>query len=143
MGGRSSKIIKKFNGKKKILAISALLKWFSANGRSLPWRTGYERRDIYHVWLSEVMLQQTRVETVIPYYTDFIKRWKNFTSLANANMKEVLKAWQGWVIIEGHIICIAVLLRYLKNSMESYLAEGMTCSNCRELENIPHLRFVP
>ena len=41
------------------------------------------------------MLQQTRVETVIPYYTDFIKRWKNFTSLANANMKEVLKAWQG------------------------------------------------
>ena len=73
-----------------------LLKWYDAHARDLPWRSrGGEIPDPYAVWLSEVMLQQTRVATVEPYYRKFLKRWPNLESLANAPLDDVLAMWAG------------------------------------------------
>ncbi len=70
-----------------------LLEWFRANGRALPWRI--EPRDPYRVWLSEVMAQQTRIATVIPYYERWLQRFPTVQALADAPLDEVLKAWEG------------------------------------------------
>ena len=73
-----------------------LLKWYDAHARRLPWRaTSGKTPDPYTVWLSEVMLQQTRVATVEPYYHAFLKRWPSLESLAGASLEEVLAAWAG------------------------------------------------
>jgi A/G-specific adenine glycosylase len=69
-----------------------LLAWYRANKRELPWR---ERSDLYSVWVSEAMLQQTRVETVIPYYQQFLKTFPTMRELAEAPEAQVLKAWEG------------------------------------------------
>jgi len=69
-----------------------LLAWAHAHRRDLPWRG---ERDPYRVWISEVMLQQTRVETVIPYYHRFLSRFPTLRSLAEAELDDVLKAWEG------------------------------------------------
>ena len=71
---------------------SQLLKWYNTNKRELPWR---QTRDPYHIWISEILLQQTRVNQGLPYYERFIQRFPNVHDLANAEEKEVLKAWQG------------------------------------------------
>ncbi len=71
-----------------------LLAWFKAEGRALPWRTR-GRRDPYRVWLSEIMLQQTTVAAVAPYYERFLKRWPTVAALARADLDDVLHAWQG------------------------------------------------
>ncbi|MGH7327418.1 MAG: A/G-specific adenine glycosylase, partial [Polyangiaceae bacterium] len=70
----------------------ALLAWYRANKRDLPWR---KTRDPYAIWLSEVMLQQTRVETVIPYYARFLDSYPTITSLAEAPLEDVLAKWSG------------------------------------------------
>jgi A/G-specific adenine glycosylase len=70
-----------------------LLPWFARNARALPWRT--EPRKPYAVWISEIMLQQTRVDTVIPYFQRFLKRFPNPATLAAAPRQDVLKAWEG------------------------------------------------
>jgi A/G-specific adenine glycosylase len=72
--------------------VPLLLRWFAANRRDLPWR---RRRGLYALWVSEVMLQQTRVETVVPYYRRFLKRFPTLASLAAAPLQDVLKAWEG------------------------------------------------
>jgi len=93
---KSKKIIKNFNNEKADLIIKSSLQWFRGNGRDFPWRQKHvKKKNIYKIWLSEIMLQQTRVETVIPYYINFLGKWKNFQELANANIVEVLKVWQG------------------------------------------------
>ncbi|ABO65850.1 A/G-specific adenine DNA glycosylase [Geobacillus thermodenitrificans NG80-2] len=69
-----------------------LLDWFARERRDLPWR---QDRDPYKVWVSEVMLQQTRVETVIPYFEKFIRQFPTLEALADADEDEVLKAWEG------------------------------------------------
>lgn len=69
-----------------------LVDWYDDNARDLPWR---RTRDPYAVWVSEVMLQQTRVETVIPYYHRFLERFPTATDLAAASVDEVLTAWAG------------------------------------------------
>ena len=69
-----------------------LLAWYAGHQRKLPWR---ETSDPYAIWVSEVMLQQTRVETVIDYYLRFIKRFPTVTHLARADVQEVLKLWEG------------------------------------------------
>lgn len=75
---------------------ATLLAWYDVSARVLPWRArGGARSDPYRVWLSEVMLQQTRVETVLPYFARFLARWPDVTSLANARQEEVLSAWAG------------------------------------------------
>jgi A/G-specific adenine glycosylase len=70
----------------------ALLSWFDRTKRDLPWR---RTRDAYRVWLSEIMLQQTRVETVIPYYERFVARFPTVADLAVAPLDEVLALWSG------------------------------------------------
>ena len=70
-----------------------LLPWFAQNARDLPWRA--EPRPPYAVWISEIMLQQTRVDTVIPYFLRFIARFPDPASLATAPLQDVLKLWEG------------------------------------------------
>jgi A/G-specific adenine glycosylase len=72
-----------------------LLSWWDAGHRDLPWRVPQRGADPYRVWLAEVMLQQTRVETAIPYYTRFLGRWPSLEALAAADDAEVLAAWSG------------------------------------------------
>ena len=72
-----------------------LLDWYDAEGRDLPWRTKGAPGDPYRVWLSEIMLQQTTVATVIPYFQNFIRRWPELPALAAAGLDDVLIAWQG------------------------------------------------
>ncbi len=77
-----------------------LLAWYRTHGRDLPWRpsraaSGRTAPDPYHVWLSEIMLQQTMVSTVTGYFDHFVARWPNVSALAAADLDEVLHAWQG------------------------------------------------
>ncbi len=69
-----------------------LLPWFARNKRCMPWRSN---RTPYRVWISELMLQQTRVDQVIPYFNRFMKRFPSLKSLAAASQEEVLKQWEG------------------------------------------------
>jgi len=69
-----------------------ILLWYSKNKRNLPWRS---TKDPYNIWLSEIMLQQTRVAQGTPYYHKFIKNFPTIQDLANASEEEVLKLWQG------------------------------------------------
>ncbi|MDH3982185.1 MAG: hypothetical protein OES84_04710, partial [Kiritimatiellaceae bacterium] len=79
--------------KKTKRAIKAkLLPWFSAHQRSMPWRSN---RTPYRVWVSELMLQQTRVDQATPYFHRFMKRFPSLKSLAAASQEEVLKQWEG------------------------------------------------
>ena len=74
----------------------ALLAWYDRHRRDLPWRAKPgEAADPYGVWLSEIMLQQTLVKTVIPYFLDFLKRWPTVRDLAAAELDDVLRAWAG------------------------------------------------
>lgn len=70
----------------------ALITWYRRHRRDLPWR---RTRDPYCIWLSEVMLQQTRVDTAIAYYERFVQRFPNVAALAAAPIEEVLKLWEG------------------------------------------------
>jgi A/G-specific adenine glycosylase len=70
----------------------SLLNWYQASGRTLPWR---ETRDPYAIWVSEIMLQQTQVKTVLPYYERWLQQFPTVGALANANQQIVLKAWEG------------------------------------------------
>ena len=69
-----------------------LLRWYSLNKRDLPWR---ETKDPYKIWISEIMLQQTQVSTVIPYYKKWIRKFPNLDSLSKAKYDHVLKLWEG------------------------------------------------
>ena len=69
-----------------------LLAWYAGHRRDLPWRRA---RDPYRIWVAEVMLQQTQVATVIPYYARFLARFPTLEALAAAPLDEVLKAWEG------------------------------------------------
>jgi A/G-specific adenine glycosylase len=72
--------------------VSRLLKWFACHRRDLPWRRD---RDPYRIWVSEVMLQQTQVVTVIPYFERFLQRFPTLGDLAAADEQEVLRLWEG------------------------------------------------
>lgn len=77
----------------KILSFrQKLLAWYDENKRDLPWRRS---KNPYHIWVSEIMLQQTRVDTVIPYYERFLDWFPTVESLANAPGERLLKAWEG------------------------------------------------
>ena len=76
--------------------IAALLDWYDRERRDLPWRPAGKRKpDPYRVWLSEIMLQQTTVKAVIPYYQRFLARWPTVEALAEAPLDDVLAAWAG------------------------------------------------
>jgi A/G-specific adenine glycosylase len=69
-----------------------LVRWFRENRRPFPWRT---RLTPYRVWISELMLQQTRADTVVPYFQRFMKRFPSLRALARAPRRDVLKLWEG------------------------------------------------
>lgn len=71
---------------------TTILEWFKENGRALPWR---ETCDPYAIWLSEIILQQTRIEQGRPYWERFMKHWPTVEALAHATEDEVLREWQG------------------------------------------------
>jgi A/G-specific adenine glycosylase len=70
----------------------SLLAWYAAHGRTLPWR---QTTDPYAIWVSEIMLQQTQVKTVIPYYQRWLDQFPTVAALAAADQQQVLKVWQG------------------------------------------------
>jgi A/G-specific adenine glycosylase len=72
--------------------LRAVLRWWDADARDLPWR---RTRDVYAVWVSEVMLIQTQVERVVPVFEAWIDRWPDVERLADARLAEVLEQWQG------------------------------------------------
>lgn len=69
-----------------------LIKWYQENKRDFPWRL---KHDAYSIWISEIMLQQTTTEAVIPYFNSFLKQFPTITSLASAPLEEVYKQWEG------------------------------------------------
>jgi A/G-specific adenine glycosylase len=71
---------------------AALLAWFEVSGRDLPWR---RTRDPYSILVSEVMLQQTQVDRVVPRYLEWLERWPTAAALAAASPADVIRAWQG------------------------------------------------
>lgn len=73
-------------------AVEALLAWYAANRRDLPWR---RTNDPYRIWISEIMLQQTRVEAVKRYYARFLEAFGDVAALANAPEEQLLKLWEG------------------------------------------------
>ncbi|MDO4666356.1 MAG: A/G-specific adenine glycosylase [Streptococcus sp.] len=78
---------------KKIISFrKKLLSWYDENARDLPWR---QTCNPYHIWISEIMLQQTRVDTVIPYYQRFVKWFPTIIDLADASEEKLLKSWEG------------------------------------------------
>lgn len=81
-----------FTASEKATLRQRLLSWFHANRRDLPWRAS---RDPYAIWVSEVMLQQTQVTTVIPFFKKFLTRFPSIADLAQAHEQEVLKHWEG------------------------------------------------
>src|SRR5258708_26511560 len=80
----------------RIPSASDVLAWYDRHRRALPWRAAPGATpDPYRVWLSEIMLQQTTVRAVAPYYMRFLARWPNVQALAAADLDDVLKAWAG------------------------------------------------
>ena len=76
--------------------VERLLQWYDAERRDLPWRTADGAKpDPYRIWLSEIMLQQTTVKAVTPFFRDFLRRWPTVKKLAAAELDEVLAAWAG------------------------------------------------
>lgn len=105
-----------------------LLEWYSQSARVLPWRG---RSDPYAVWVSEVMLQQTRVETVIPYYERWMERFPVLSKLAAASEQDVLRLWEGL----GYYSRARNLYRAAKIVMDEY--NGMLPTRREELERLP------
>ena len=98
MTAHSSSLVASSQGRD---AAAALLGWYDAHHRDLPWRVSPAARaagvrpDPYRVWLSEIMLQQTTVEAVKPYFTKFLAIWPGVADLAGAEADDVMKAWAG------------------------------------------------
>ena len=94
-----------------------ILVWYDVHRRAMPWRAlPGELSDPYRIWLSEVMLQQTTVAAVRPYFTKFIRRWPNVDALAGANLDDVLHCWQGL----GYYARARSLLKCAKTLVEHY-----------------------
>ena len=71
-----------------------ILLWYSLNKRDLPWRRS-ENQNFYRVWISEIMLQQTQVSIVIPFYNKFIRKWPTLKDFYSAKLDDILLIWQG------------------------------------------------
>jgi A/G-specific adenine glycosylase len=105
-----------------------LLLWYQENHRQLPWR---DNPDPYWVWISEVMLQQTKVETVIPYFLRWMERFPDLASLAAAPLEEVLRYWEGL----GYYARARNLHRAAQRIMEKY--SGNLPQDIEELRRLP------
>jgi A/G-specific adenine glycosylase len=105
-----------------------LLDWYQHNGRVLPWRI---QTSPYSTWVSEIMLQQTRVETVIPYFQRWMARFPNVHSLAQASEEEVLRYWEGL----GYYSRARNLHAAAGEIVQKY--DGFMPANRHELEKMP------
>jgi len=109
--------------------LEPLIKWFEKNQRPLPWRTSY---DPYQVWVSEVMLQQTQVETALPYFERFVREFPSVDALAKADEERVLKLWAGLGYYRRAKNLIAAAREIdCQIAVERAVACGMgTCQSC-------------
>jgi len=105
-----------------------LLKWYSAHHRKLPWR---KTQDPYKIWISEIMLQQTTVQAVIPYYEKWIHQFPDVQTLSASSLQRVLKAWQGL----GYYQRAKNLHKASRILMEKY--KGKIPSDYEELIKLP------
>lgn len=105
----------------------ALLNWYQAEKRDLPWR---RTSNPYYIWVSEVMLQQTRVDTVIPYYERFIEKYPTMEHLAEADEEELLKMWEGL----GYYSRARNLQTGVQEVVETY--GGMVPTNRKEISTL-------
>ncbi len=110
--------------------LEPLRRWFLQNARMLPWR---ELKSPYRVWVSEIMLQQTQVKTVIPYFERWLRLFPTIRSLAEAEEEAVIKAWEGL----GYYARARSLHRGAKYVLESH--GGQLPENAEELRKIPGL----
>jgi len=108
--------------------MDALLTWYDQHSRDLPWR---RNPDPYRVWVSEIMLQQTRVEIVSPYYQRWLELFPDLPTLARASLEEVLKAWEGL----GYYSRARNLHRAAQVVMDRY--DGELPSDPRALQRLP------
>src|SRR5438309_1440378 len=106
----------------------SLVSWYHKNGRDLPWRL---TRDPYRILVSEFMLQQTQVATVLPYYQTWLRRFPNFATLARASETDALHAWQGL----GYYTRARNLRKAAKLVMERH--RGCFPSSIRETRLLP------
>ncbi|WP_061591500.1 A/G-specific adenine glycosylase [Streptococcus parasanguinis] len=104
-----------------------LLAWYDANKRDLPWR---RTQDPYKIWISEIMLQQTRVDTVIPYYERFLEWFPTIEDLANAQEEKLLKAWEGL----GYYSRVRNMQKAAQQMMENH--GGVFPSNYEEISKL-------
>lgn len=129
VGEKRKKTVAKID-KKNIPA--KLLKWYDREQRELPWRAlPGKMPNPYHVWLSEIMLQQTVVKTVIPYFKTFIHLWPTLEDLANAELEDIRRAWAGlgyYSRAKNMHLCAQII-------MEKY--EGRFPVFAEELETLP------
>lgn len=103
----------------------AVLAWFEQYGRKhLPWQ---QNKTLYQVWLSEVMLQQTQVATVIPYFARFMERFPTVIDLANASIDEVLHLWTGLGYYARQEICIKRQFKFEMSLAVNFLPDLMMC----------------
>ncbi|MEN8183165.1 MAG: A/G-specific adenine glycosylase [Myxococcota bacterium] len=107
---------------------ASLLRWYRRHRRDLPWR---RTRDPYAIWISEAMLQQTRVETVLPYYQRFLGRFPDIASLAGAELDDVLGHWAGL----GYYSRARNLKRAAEMVMDRF--EGSLPDEATELQRLP------
>lgn len=105
-----------------------LIHWYQRNHRHLPWR---ETKDPYPIWVSEVMLQQTQVKTVLPYYHEFLSVFPDLDHLANADLQDVLRVWEGL----GYYARARNLHRAAKVILEAY--SGRIPSTWSEFRKLP------
>ncbi|WP_349410731.1 A/G-specific adenine glycosylase [Pseudalkalibacillus sp. SCS-8] len=106
---------------------SDLISWFEREKRDLPWR---KERDPYKIWVSEIMLQQTRVDTVIPYFERFMEQFPTVSALAEAEEEKVLKAWEGL----GYYSRARNLHAAVKEVKEKY--EGIVPDRPKEIQSL-------
>ncbi|MCA1066214.1 A/G-specific adenine glycosylase [Rossellomorea sp. AcN35-11] len=104
-----------------------LVSWFTREQRDLPWR---KDQDPYKVWVSEIMLQQTRVDTVIPYFNRFIEKFPTIEALATADEEDVMKAWEGL----GYYSRVRNLQSAVKEVHEKY--EGIVPDTPKEISSL-------
>ena len=95
-----------------------IITWYNANKRDLPWRN---TQNPYYIWLSEIILQQTRVAQGQPYYERFVEKYPTLKDLANAPTDDVLRLWQGLGYYSRARICTKLLNIFLKICKISFL----------------------
>ena len=112
--------------------VRSLLTWFSKHQREMPWR---RNPSPYHTWVSEIMLQQTQVVTVIPYFERFIKRFPTIKALASADQDDVLKYWEGL----GYYSRARNLYKAANVLVDRY--QAIMPSDFEELQTLPGIGF--